>query len=209
MRSDAYERLRRQARRWRQSPDDADDLLQDALVAALTAQREPLTKLADERWLYGVIRKLAAMDTRTHHRRRARELHWAQTQTGEATPSESEIHVPIETLLASMTPAARSVATLALHGLEPDEIQWILNLSAPAFRQRLVSIRRGLGGLPAELRADALASALHRPAAPGLDLRLIRDALRVHLSRRSGVGTHDPDGHLLVIAHKSRSGGNV
>lgn len=206
--SEAYERLRHQAQRWRRSTDDADDLLQDALVSALAAQREPLVKLADERWLYGVIRKLAAMDTRTRSRRRVREGCWAQTLASEHS-AMPELSVPIGRLVGSLTPAERSVATLALHGLGPDEIRWILDLSAPAFRQRLVAIRRAIGRLPSELRSDALASALHRPAAPGLDLRLIRDALRSHLGRRPGIGTHDPDGHLLVFAHKSCSGGNV
>lgn len=203
----AYARLRKRARRYRANNADADDLLQDALVAALVAQREPLTDPVDERWLGGVLRKLAAMDARTAQRRRTRERAVVPADAAAPDPVAFE-HNVVAAVLAPMAPAARAVATLALHGLGPTDIRWILSLSDTAFRQRLVSVRRALGRLPAALRADALAAALHRPGSPGLDLRLIRTALRTVLARAPGVGTHDPDGHLLVLAHKGAVGGN-
>jgi RNA polymerase sigma-70 factor (ECF subfamily) len=90
---------------------------------------------------------------------------------------------------------------LALHGLGPEEIRWILGLTPAALRQRLTRVRRQLGELPPSLRAEALALAYVRDPARSVDLQfgLVRRALKAALQARAGLGTHDSDGHLIVI----------
>jgi DNA-directed RNA polymerase specialized sigma24 family protein len=205
-----YQRLLARSRRASRNPEDAADLLQDALVAALAAQREPLRRAEDERWLCGVIRNLAAQRARGEVRRRRREAASAGPEPvshADSSPQPGQL----DAMLVPMPPAARAVAILILHGLNVDEIRWIYGLSEAAFRQRLTSIRKALTALPAELRGEALATALHRRGLPGLELGLIRRALRTTLDQVPGIGTHDPDGHLIVVsssAHKTRVGGN-
>jgi DNA-directed RNA polymerase specialized sigma24 family protein len=205
-----YQRLLARSRRAIRNPEDAADLLQDALVAALAAQREPLRRAEDERWLCGVIRNLAAKRARGEVRRRRREADSAVSEPVSPAGSSPQ-PVKLDSMLVPMPPAARAVAILVLHGLNVDEIRWIYGLSEAAFRQRLTSIRKALKALPAELSGEALATALHRRGLPGLELGLIRRALRTTLVQLPGIGTHDPDGHLMVVtssAHKSRPGGN-
>ena len=105
-------------------------------------------------------------------------------------------------ILARLSEGTRRIAVLALYGLNADEIQYVLDLKPPAFRQRLSALRRTLGGLPEPLRREALALAYSQPRRAGetrLDFGLIRRALLHHLRGGAGVGTHDPDGHLLAI----------
>lgn len=101
---------------------------------------------------------------------------------------------------------------LALHGLSADEIRWILGLADTSFRQRLTRIRKGIGELPPALRAQAQALAYVRdpPRAVDLQFGLLRRSLMVALAGRAGLGTHDADGHPLVIrgAHGSALRGN-
>lgn len=205
----AYNHFYRRARRFTRDRAEAEDLLHDALLAALKAGRYPLTDPADEIWFAGVLRNTSAMDARTGTRRRARERAYAESH--EPGRTVENIDTPFDAVLARMPPAARAVAVLVLHGLNAGEICWVHRLSATAFRQRLTSIRKALKTLPEEVRAEALATALHRPGIPGLELGLIRRALVATLERTPGIGSHDPDGHLIIIAsgaHDPRPGGN-
>lgn len=198
-----YRELLAQARRLTRRDAEAEDLVQDALVAALEAGRD------DPAWLSGVIRNQAAMAARGAARRRRRET---EAATDDATPETPTASDP-RPLLQRLPPAARRVAVLALHGLSADEIRWILQLTSAAFRQRLTSIRKAIGALPPELRGESLALAYVRDPARAVDLQfgLVRRALKSALHEAAGLGTHDPDGHLLVIrngAHAWPSRGN-
>ena len=201
---DDYRSLRSQARRHTRRAQDADDLVQDALVAALEAGR------MDAPWLAGVLRKQAAMTARGAARRRRRETAVAERES----PSPViEPATDARMLLAQLPPAARRVAVLALHGLGPKEICWILDLTPAAFRQRLTRIRRQLGELPPAQRAEALALAYLRDPARSVELQfgLVRRSLKAALRAGAGLGTHDADGHLIVIrarGHKRAGGGN-
>jgi len=200
----AYRSLRAQARRLARRAEDADDLVQDALIAALESGRSDLP------WLSGTLRNLAAMQARGAVRRRRREA--AATEASAAAgivPTTCDA----QQLLRRMPPAARRVAILALHGLGGEEIRWILGLSATAFRQRLTSIRKTLGTLPPSLRADMLALAYVRDPSRSVELQfgLVRRALKAALAGEAGLGTHDTDGHLLLlrpVAHAPPPGGN-
>lgn len=217
---DTYRQLRSEARRHARKPEDSDDLLQDALLIALENGRD------DPAWLCGVIRNQATMQARSAIRRHRREA-----ATVEAATIEAEFaHDPDRTqpsavaLLESLPPAARRVAVLALHGLNADEIRWILGLSATAFRQRLTSIRKALAMLAPAQRTEAMALAYIRDPARSADLQfgLVRRTL-IAAMRGTGrnaaddmlpvdaIGTHDADGHLLILrgrAHTSPDGGN-
>lgn len=201
-----YRHLMARARRLSRRSADAEDLVQDTLLAAIEADRD------DPAWMEGVLRNRAAMTARGAARRRRREAACAE---GEAPASADE---PVDTgeartrLLRTLPPSARRVAVLALHGLSADEIRWILGLADTAFRQRLTRIRKALGELPPAQRAQAQALAYVRDPARAVELQfgLVRRSLKAALAGRAGLGTHDGDGHLVVIrgAHGSAPGGN-
>ncbi len=206
---DAYRRLRAEARRHARRAAEADDLVQDALLIALEQGRQD-----DTAWLAGVIRNQATMQARSAIRRRRRE---AAVVEDDITPVSEDAATSATALLASLPPAARRVAVLVLHGLNAEEIRWILSISAAAFRQRLTSIRKRLGALPPSQRAEAMALAYVRDPARSVELQfgLIRRALKAALRGADGMGTHDADGHLIVLrttvlkaAHTSTGGGN-
>lgn len=205
-----YRRLRTEARRHTRRAADADDLVQDALLIALEQGRSD-----DPAWLAGVIRNQAAMQARSAIRRRRREA--AAVTDEDVAIAHEEAQPSAGALLERLPPAARRVAVLALHGLNAEEIRWVLGISAAAFRQRLTSIRKALGALPPSQRAEALALAYVRDPARTVDLQfgLVRRALKAALGGTDGIGTHDADGHLIVLraavpgsAHTSPACGN-
>lgn len=242
----AYRRLQATARRCARRAADADDLVQDALLAGLEQGRD------DPDWLAGTVRNLALMQARTAGRRRRREADaaaQAEADAGDAAaaldpstfktstfkpstfkrsmskPSPLDSAAPPvardadvasrPALMAALPPAARRVAVLALHGLNADEIRCVLGIAETAFRQRLTTIRKALGALPAAQRAEAVALAYVRDPARSVDLQfgLVRRALKAALAAGQvtpaaaapGLGTHDTDGHLLVL-RPARSG---
>ena len=207
---DTYRRLRTEARRHARRAQDADDLVQDALLIALEQGSEHPSR-DDPAWLIGVIRHRAAMDARTAIRRRRREVAVAEDQATAAHPTEPPPSPAA--LLARLPPSARRVAVLALHGLGAEEIRWILGIADTALRQRLTTIRKAIGALPPSQRAEAIALAYVRDPARSVDLQfgLVRRALKAALRGDPGLGTHDADGHLIVVrgrAHTSPRGGN-
>jgi DNA-directed RNA polymerase specialized sigma24 family protein len=205
---ETYRRLRTEASRHARRGADVDDLVQDALLIGLENGRD------DPAWLSGVLRNQAAMQARSAIRRRRRETAVA---VDDIAPEPEQAALSATALLGRLPPAARRVAVLALHGLNAEEIRWVLGLGATAFRQRLTSIRKTLGALPPSQRAEALALAYVRDPARSVDLQfgLIRRALKAALRSDDGIGTHDADGHLIVVravvrgrAHTSTGGGN-
>ncbi|GGA86247.1 hypothetical protein GCM10011521_25930 [Arenimonas soli] len=201
-----YRSLLAQARCHSRRADEAQDLVQQTLLAGLEAGRD------DPAWLAGTLRNLAALAARSNARRRRRE-HAAGDGPDVGPPSPEPPPAPSLPLLAALPPAARRVAVLALHGLSADEIRWILDIRDTAFRQRLSRIRKALGELPPAQRAEAAALAYVRDPARCADLQfgLVRRALLAVVGLRPGLGTHDVDGHLLVVhrrAHKTPPGGN-
>lgn len=197
-----YRQCLAMARRYARKASEAADLLHEALLAGVQANRLDFASGADRAWLAGTLRNMAAESARSAIRRRLRETRWAEQPCAGSdelpvTPDDSR-----EQILQRLTEGTRRVAVLAFCGLNADEIQYVLGLKPPAFRQRLTALRRALGKLPEPLRAEALALAYSEPRRTGearLDFGLIRRALIHHLRGGHGVGTHDPDGHLLSI----------
>ena len=200
-----YRQLYAQARRLARSAEDAEDLVQDTLLAALVAGRD------DPAWLCGVLRNQAALAARAAVRRRRREaLHAGPHEPVTAIESTRTDPTP---LLAQLPPAARRLAVLLLHGLDGEEIRWILGIAATAFRQRLTRIRKALAELSPALQEElrTLAGRHDRPGLLELETGLVRRALKAALGAGAGLGTHDPDGHLVIVngsAHTRAPGGN-
>lgn len=206
---DTYRRLRAEARRHARRAQEAEDLVQDALLIGLEQHRH------DFAWLAGVIRHRAAMQARSAIRERRREAAVATEDRVEGPENDSPSAA--SAILARLPPAARRVAVLALHGMNAEEIRWVLSLSDTAFRQRLTSIRKAIGMLPPTQRAEALALAYVRDPARTVELqfglvrRALKAALRGDAEDAPGIGTHDADGHLLIVrgrAHGSGGRGN-
>lgn len=209
-----YRTLRAQALRLCRRADEAEDLVQDTLLAGVVAGRHDLP------WLSAVLRRQAAMAARTAVRRRRREAQADLDAKDAADPAADpaalrESACPATQLpwLATLPPSARRLAVLALHGLSADEIRWILRIEPTAFRQRLTRIRTALAAQSPAMRADSVALAQRRDPARSVDLAfgLTRRALKAAMQVGEGLGTHDPDGHLILIdasAHTSASRGN-
>lgn len=200
--------LRAVARRYSRIPDEAEDLLQDALLEAIRAEKTDLSRLDNYRWLVGVIRNLGAMTARGAVRRRIREARW-NPQEGERgmLTLVAESDNDITAALAELSPALRRVAQLALSGHDRREIAWLLKLSDTALRQRIAALKRWLSTRELELpKSGAVSESL------GLYYGLIRRALLPVVIATHTAGVYDPDGHLLMIGserpHISASGGN-
>jgi DNA-directed RNA polymerase specialized sigma24 family protein len=199
-------KLRAQALRLSRSADDADDAVQETLLASIQNNRY------DMPWLYGVLQKQVAMQIRTKIRRRRREeiiIDEADSADMEASNTNQQVF----TLIRSLPKALRQVAVLAMHGLNAEEIRYLLSAAPTAFRQRLTAIRKSLGKLSEEQAREAMAIAYVREPNRSVELQLglIRRALKAALYGSQCLGTHDLDGHLIIIrrdAHTFAPHGN-
>lgn len=196
MLSRPYAELLRQARRASRRADEAEDLLQTVLLAAVEAGRADLGKVENRRWLEGALRRRAAFDARTAIRRRRREAPFA-AGTGEVTDRDA---LPVH-FVAVLPKALRTTALLALTGHTRQEIAWLQRLADPALRQRIADIRRRWrafgGGAIEEIPG------LSGPLAFGRIRRSLLDAAR---QEGAFFASHDPDGHLFVIGTSRNPG---
>ncbi len=131
------------ARRYAHAPADAEDLVQQALLAAVEAGRTDFASGQTRAWLTGVIRNRARMEARGAVRRRTREGSW-QADGCEQVSGEAAGLPDVSGLPRSL----RLVALLAFAGATRPEIAWLLGLSDTALRQRVSQLKRALVGLP-------------------------------------------------------------
>ncbi len=205
-----YTTLLRIATRHARVAEEAEDLLQDALVVAMEASRSDFSNESNRKWISGVLRNLATQQARTAVRRKQRDFAYNESKSPE-TDAESPTDAASQArrqFLDALPPAARKVAVLALHGLHKQEICMLLDVKDTAFRQRLASIRKALGPLGEDLQREvvglAYASRRQRESNEDLPLGLIRRALMKRLNfvikpGQVSVGTHDPSGHLIIF----------
>lgn len=187
----AYSDLLTIARRASRVAHEAEDIVQDALLAAVQAGRADLGDPANRFWLHGVIRNMARMQARSAVRRKTRDAHYAAPAADNApAPSgRAALFVWVRSLPASL----RGVAAMALTGHTRAEIRAALAISDTALRQRLSALRR----LAREADMDAPDFA---GLAPGLAHGVLRRSLPGTLAaRKAAFGTYDPDGNLLIF----------
>lgn len=197
----AFADLHALARRATRRAEEADDLVQTALLAALESGRTDLAAPETRRWLAGVIRNRAAFDARTSARRRRRESNWSADflphaqRGGGGSPQSGETVGATE--IAALSPALRITALLALSGHTRQEIGWLLNLSDDALRQRISQLKRALANAGAAANADPTGA---------LAFGRIRRALLGPARRENAfLASHDPDGHLFVVSRSQIS----
>jgi DNA-directed RNA polymerase specialized sigma24 family protein len=176
-------------------PLAAEDVVQDAMVAAVRAGRMDLANPGTARWLTGVVRNRARMTARSSWRRQMRETRWQADDVAEAERDGHEA----DQIFAGLSKPLRVVVALALTGHDRREIAHLLSLSDAALRQRIKSLKRHMAhkGLaaPDELRG------LHLDLAYGR----IRDALSAALKQQDAfLGSHDPDGHLFLVRRSQK-----
>lgn len=189
MRGRVYAQLLAVARR-EHDPAEAEDVVQEALLAAVIAGRSNVEEPETARWLTGVVRNRARMEARTARRRRGRESHWQNARPAEKPVTEGGG----DDILTGLPKSLRTLAALVLTGHNRREISYLLGLTDTALRQRVVALKRHLAakGLAAPEELTGL----------NLDLAYgrIRDVLLPALLRHGGVfASHDPDGHLFLV----------
>ncbi|AEQ53250.1 hypothetical protein KKY_3262 [Pelagibacterium halotolerans B2] len=185
-----YTELLALARRHARRADEAEDVVQEVLIAAVVAGRNDFSSAADRRWMAGAIRKRSAFDARSAARRREREARWQADANPASTPQGDALNV----ILADLPKGLRVVAALALSGHSKVEIAYLLGLPDTALRQRIRALKLELGKKGVAMPAEMI----------GLNLDLaygtIRDGLLPALRRHGGAfASHDPDGHVFVI----------
>lgn len=182
--------LRAIARRESRDPGAAEDLVQEALLAAVLVGRTDFESPDTARWLIGTVRNQARMAARGATRRRKREAQWHDYSQANEPSDQTETAA----FLAGLPKSLKAVAALTLSGHTRHEIAYLLRLSDTALRQRIVALKR-----------KAVEAGLALPTdLPGLNLDIdygrIRAALLPKLLRSGGTfASHDLDGHLFVV----------
>ncbi|MEM1388021.1 MAG: transcriptional regulator [Pseudomonadota bacterium] len=188
-----YLALLRHAQRVSRRADEAEDLLQTVLLAAVEAGRADLAQDRNRRWLMGALRKRALHEARSAVRRKTREAQAGldPDAAGDAGPADDDF-------LAHLPAGLRTTALLAITGHTRAEIAWLLGLSNAALRQRISQIKRRWresgGGAPEITLAGALAFG-----------RIRRALLQPARTKAARFATHDPDGHLFLVTSQNRT----
>lgn len=182
-----YRHLLAVARRSSRWADEAEDLVQEALLEAVRLGREA----SDISYICGIIRNKGRMSLRGRFRRQRRDEQWRAGTDDMSMPVAGDNPGPaLDTLPASL----RIVATLALSGHNRREIGYLLGLSDVALRQRVSLLGR-------HMRRHGVSMPVGLPGLKfGLAYGRMRDALLPALIRHGGtLASHDPDGHLFVV----------
>jgi RNA polymerase sigma-70 factor (ECF subfamily) len=170
--------------------EEAEDIVQEAFLAAFLAGHGDFEAIETRRWLVGTVRNMARMSLRTKVRRQGRENQWQLPQSAE--PDNNSHNT--QALPVTLSPPLKAVAALALSGHSRKEIAYLLKVTDAALRQRIRTLKREL-----TLAGQTMPSEL-----PGLPLELaygrLRCALLSKMSHRGGfLASHDPDGHLFIL----------
>lgn len=188
-----YIEFLRHAMRASKRVDEAEDLLQTVLVAAIEADRADLSVTDNRKWVVGALRKRALFDARSATRRRQRETLSVQSES----PSTDKDTLP-SSFIATLPPQLRTTALLALTGHTKPEIMWLLRISDPTLRQRITQIRRRWRAIGGQEFGEI----------PGLGGKLDFGRIRQDLMKSAKndqviLATHDPDGHLFILGSQN------
>lgn len=193
--------LRSVAARHAHVAHEADDIVQDVLLAAIAQGRSP-SDANFMAWAAGAVRLRSRFLARTAGRRSRREGAYAALR--QAAEPGLAFRMP-KAFIDQLPPSRRVVALLVNLGMDRSEIAYLLGLSDVALRQRVAGLKKavtagGLRPLPA-LERDV-------GAPRGLVRRAMKAALHPRPVRQFAV--RDPDGMTILIAggHVSDSGGN-
>lgn len=186
-----YRKLLAIARKRAHHRDEAEDLVQDALLEAVRQGREDLSQPQNVRWIAGIMRNRVRMAARRAVRARSRDGAWLALQAHVAMPQPP---ASPEAILEGLPRALKAVAALVLTGHDRREIAYLLRLSDTALRQRVVALKRHLAGRGVDMPQGSTGLKLDLPYGR------IRKTLLPELLRHGGVfATHDPDGHLFIV----------
>jgi DNA-directed RNA polymerase specialized sigma24 family protein len=182
--------LQEMAARRAGSPEEAEDLVQDVLLAALEQDRA-LEDPGFPAWAYGVLRRRALFVARTAGRRRRREAEYAAQPS--LAPREGQ-RLPRE-FIDSLPASLQVVALLANAGLGRAEIVSLLRISDTALRQRISGLRKAWkkAGIAPDPNDDGL-----RLSAGGPRRRALKAGLGNLPAARLAVA--DPDGHPIFLS---------
>lgn len=187
------------AQRFTKRADEAEDLLQNVLLAAIEAGRSDLTDPANRRWMVGALRRRALFEARSAGRRKSREAsYFSELEQSDAT-TEKTNSLPLN--FASKLPKSlRTTTLLVLTGHSKQEIMYLLHISDTAFRQRIRSVKRKW------VEADGGSIEDYSGLDSSLPLGLIRQALlKPAKSEDVHLASHDPDGNLFLVCSQKSS----
>jgi DNA-directed RNA polymerase specialized sigma24 family protein len=194
---DVYDECLRVAARCVRNRADAVDLVQSVFLQAIERGVPELSAAERRAWLRGALRRRALFDARVAGRRRRREHRYLEAR-GTIDPAATPWRFSPE-FLAQLQPSVRALAALASADLNPDEIRAVLRLSGTAFRKRLSMLRRFVhDACEAGLSIVAVRSTVY---ALGPARASVIESLRKR--PQAVLGSHDPDGHLLIFAVRS------
>lgn len=186
----ALRKLRSIAARCSRVEHEAEDVVQDVLLAAI-AQGRSVADPDFTAWAAGAIRLRALFLARTSVRRRRRERTFATTRHAKQA---AVLRLP-KAFVEGLPPSRRVVALLINLGMTRREIAYLLGLTDVALRQRLAGLRRavaaaGVSPLPVSEHLDEMPRGL------------ARRALKAALPRRSirQFAVRDPDGLTILIS---------
>ena len=179
---------------------EADDIVQDILLSAISQGRSP----ADPNfiaWATGAIRLRTRFVARTAARRRLRDrAHCLNRDLG----GDLQRRLPKE-FVDALPPSRRIVALLVNLGMGRREIAYLLGLNDVALRQRIAGLRKSVE--TSGVRPQSFAER-HTDAPVGLARRMLKAALPPRPIRQFAV--RDPDGVTILISgdHVSSRRGN-
>jgi RNA polymerase sigma-70 factor (ECF subfamily) len=188
-----YANLLRYAYKVTLHKEEAEDLLQTALLVAVEAKRSDLTCVKNRRWLMGVLRNQSVFNARSAARRKKREATLTNTNNIHTYNDETATY-----FIDSLPPSLKTTALLVLTGHCKKEIIWLLRVSDAALRQRIAEIKRRWQQTGARqiLELEGLAE--------DLPFGQIRKALLNAPCRdEATLASHDPDGHLFMVTSQN------
>lgn len=199
------------AKRYVRRQAEIEDVIQDMYLTAIQSGRE----IQGDQfllWGKGFIRNHSAFVARSEGRRRKREEDFGAIEHYSAF----EVRVP-EKFILQLIPSLRVLCRLINSGLNRQEIRYALDITDTALRQRLTSLRKKWD---VYLKEYILETEVRSPVHL-LETGLLRQSLVKSIQQRlpqldediKVIGSHDPDGNLLIFsgkpAHKKSGGGNL